>query len=454
MQHFRTFCLFLTYFIVFCFFAHSAHAVPLIRDAEIEYTLRQYADPILKAAGVNPAATNIFIVNDDALNAYVAGGANMFLHTGLIKACATPDMLLGVMAHETGHIAGGHLARGAEQLKQAQLGTILSFVLGAAAGVASRDPGAAATVIAGGQTSVLRNFLSFTRAHEEAADQSAMNSLDKLAISANGLLKILTLLERERRAHPDSPDPYLLTHPLTSIRIDFVRNHVMQSNIPETQYPKTFDLPHKRMLAKLYGFLESPERTLMKYPLSDKSVPARLAQAVAYYKMPDLEKSLATMDALLAQAPEDPFFNELKGQILFENGRVADALVYYEKAVKLLPNSALILTDLGKVELAQPAPRVQNAIVHLEKAINLDRSNPGSWRFLSAAYGRAGNAGMSALALAEEAIIFSDGKTAARQANIALKSLQPATPAYQRALDVQSRAAEMQRSKKDDDKPF
>src|SRR5438067_1876509 len=133
--------------IAFCLISQSALAMPLIRDAEIEHTLRGYVDPIFKAGGLKPSAVKLFIVEDDSLNSYVAGGANMFIHTGLIEQCATPDMLIGVMAHETGHIVGGHLAQGAEQLKNAEMGSILSFVLGAAAAAASRNSGVAAAVI-------------------------------------------------------------------------------------------------------------------------------------------------------------------------------------------------------------------------------------------------------------------------------------------------------------------
>jgi predicted Zn-dependent protease len=200
-----------SFFLVFFFLANEAFAVPLIRDAEIEHTLREYADPIFKVGGLKPSAVHLFIVEDDSLNSYVAGGANMFIHTGLIMDCDTPDMLIGVMAHETGHIVGGHLAQGAEQLKNAELGSILAFILGAAAGVAARNSGAAAGTILGGQGMVGRNYLAFTRAHEEAADTFALRALDQLGISAAGFLKVFELLRRHEREHGGTPDPYMLT---------------------------------------------------------------------------------------------------------------------------------------------------------------------------------------------------------------------------------------------------
>jgi predicted Zn-dependent protease len=435
-------------------FAQSANAIPLIRDAEIEHTLRVYGDPIFKAAGLNPANVKLFIVNDDSLNAYVAGGSNMFLHTGIIMASDTPDMLIGVMAHETGHIAGGHLARGAEKLKNAQLGTIFSVVLGAAAAAATHKPEAAAAVIGGSSNSVMRGFLAHTRTQEESADQAALGFLDKLGISASGMLKTFALLQRNERQHVGARDPYLLTHPLNTDRIEFVRNHVENSKIPEGQYPKSLDILHKRMVAKLFGFMESPERTLQQYPPSDKSVPARMARAIAYYKMPDIDRAITEMDSLISESKSDPFFHELKGQILFENNRQAEALASYEQAAKLLPTSPLILSDLAKVELAQKEPKTHEAITHLEMANSLDATNEFSWRLLATAYGKTGNFGMSYLALAEEAILEDKPDSALKQVEQALTILKEGSPGHQRAQDVKLRAIEMQRTKKEAESPF
>jgi len=438
-----------------CLITNQALAVPLIRDAEIEHTLRVYADPIFKAAGVNPTATKIFIVQDSSLNAYVAGGANMFINTGLIMASESPDVLIGVMAHETGHISGGHLARGAEQLKNAEIGTILTFVLGAATAVASKKPEAAAAVITGGQNTVARNFLSYTRANEQSADQSALNSLDKLGISSNGMLKMFELLKRNERKKFGSPDPYMITHPLTNDRIEFVRNHIEKSKIQINQYPKSYDMLHQRMVAKLYGFLQTPERTLQKYPISDKTIPARLARAVAYYKMPDIERSMMEITSLIEESPSDPFFYELKGQILFENGKTGEALSAYQKAVKLLPDSALILADLGKVEIAQDiGSSTKPAIAHLEKSINIDNSNAEAWRLLATAYGHSNNLPMSYQALAEEALLQGETKTALRMANQAIASLKPDSPAYRRSQDIKNKAEQMRKKEDDESSPF
>lgn len=439
----------------FCLFAQNALAMPLIRDAEIEHTLRQYADPIFRIGGLNPSSVRLFIVNDDALNAFVAGGANMFIHTGLIMSCETPDMLLGVMAHETGHIVGGHLAQGSEKLRNAALGSILTFVLGAAAGIAAGKPEAAAAVITGGQNVVGRSFLAFTRAHEESADQSALAALDKLNISASGMLKMFEMLRRHERAHAGSRDPYLLTHPLTTSRIEHVRDHVEHSSIPKGRYPKHFDQMHERMIAKLYGFIKTPEQTLQHYPISNKSIGARLARAVAYYKMPDTPRAIAEMDSLIAGSPKDPFFHELKGQILFETNHPKEALKSYQEAVRLLPDSALILSDLARVEMAQNDPSlIPSAVKHLEKSTALDDTNAGTWHQLAGAYGRAGNTGMASLALAEEAMLRDDPLRALKNLEQALPLLKEGSPSRQRAQDIKAHALEMQRKKKESESPF
>jgi len=435
MRPTRTSCILAT---LLCLLSSTTQAATLIRDAEIEHTLRRFGDPLFQAAGLKPSNVKLFIVQDDSLNAFVAGGMNMFIHTGLIEATTTPDMLIGVMAHETGHIAGGHLAKGGEKLKDAMLGSIFTYVLGAAAAVASKNPGAAAAVITGGQNTVARNFLSYTRANENAADQAALGFLDKLNMSAEGMLKMFQTLQRSARQHIGATDPYLMTHPLNADRINLVRNHVDRSDIPQGQYPKSLDMLHQRMLAKLYGFIESPEKTLLKYPVTNRSVPARLARAVAYYKMPDIERSMKEMDSLLAEAPKDPFFHELKGQILYENRMSREALAQYQTANNLLPNNPLIMTDLAKIELDLGDNK--SAIAHLEKATSLDNSNPSTWYFLALAYGKAGNIGMSSLALAEQFMLLGDDSNATRHALEATKQLPAGSPSHRRAEDLKNSA--------------
>lgn len=436
---YRIFCVFLSLF----FGVSSAAQAGLIRDAESEHTLRLFADPIFRAAQLDPSRIKLFIIEDDVINAYVAGGENMFLHTGLLLAADQPGMLLGVIAHETGHIAGGHLARGGEQLRKAQLGTILSFVLGAAAGAAGSGQ-AAAGVIAGGQQATLRTFLAFTRANEQAADQAALKFLDALHISATGMADMFSLLERNERMHGGTPDPYAQTHPLSAERVRVVEHHIETSSIPAGQIPSNLALAHARMLAKLRGFLWTPEQTLAKYPPRDQSLPGMIARAVAYYKMPDIERALGEIDAAIKQYPTDGYLYELRGQILFENRRVEEAMKSYARAVELLPEAGLIHAALGETQLALNLPALlPKAITQLERATQLDDSYSHAWRLLATAYGKAGKLGMSYLALAEEAALADDKKEILRNAKQALAQLPPKSPAAQRAHDLQELAKQI-----------
>jgi predicted Zn-dependent protease len=439
--------------LLLAFFPVLAQADSLIRDAEIEDTLRAYGNPIFEMAGLNPKAIHIFIVDDPTINAYVAGGANMFIHTGLILKTDRPSMLIGVMAHETGHMAGGHLAQGTEQLKDAQLGSILSALLGVAI-VAGGGHDAGMAVLSAGQEAALRNFLHFSRSNESAADQAGLNYLDKLNISASGMLRMLEILRQDENRSYGTPDPYTRTHPLNIDRITHIRNHVMQSTIPEDKVPSNFALRHARMIAKLTGFMKPPEETLRLYPLSDKSIPARYGRAIAYYRIPDLPKALAEMDSLIKEKPRDPFFYELRGQILFENGHIAEAAGSYGKAASLLPDSALILTDYGKVLIAsEDINALPKAIAALDHASLLDNSNPDTWHELGIAYGKKGNLGKSYLSFAEEASLEDKPGEILRNVDMALKNLGNDYPAKLRANDLKM-LAEKQRKELKDNKEY
>ncbi len=429
-------------------FPPAGYAVSLIRDAEIEDTLRAYGNPIFRAAGLNPEAVHIFIVNDPTINAYVAGGSNMFIHTGLILKTDRPSMLIGVMAHETGHMAGGHLAQGTEQLKDAQLGTVISALLGVAAAAGGGGGEAGMAIMSAGQEIALRNFLHFSRSNESAADQAGLNYLDRLGISAFGMLRMLEILRQNENRSYGTPDPYTRTHPLNIDRITHIRDHVLHSSIPEGFTPAEFTGRHARMLAKLTGFIGSPEQTLLTYPLKDTSIPARYARTIAYYRIPNLPKALAELDTLIRTKPDDPFFHELRGQVLFENGKIPDAVQSYSKAAALLPDSALILTDYGKVLIATENPaNLAQAVRILERSSVLDNSNADTWHFLAIGYGKLGNLGMSYLSLAEEASLADNPKDVLRNVTLALKQLGHDNPARLRANDLKLIAEKAKKDK-------
>jgi predicted Zn-dependent protease len=435
----RVFPFYALLFVLPVLFALPASAQSFIRDAEIEQTLRNYAAPILQSAQLEPENVRLFIINDPSINAFVAGGSNIFLHTGLLLAADDPTMILGVIAHEAGHIAGGHLAQGAEQLENAQLSTILSYVLGAAAGVAGGGNAGAAIVTAGQQLAE-RKFLSFTRMNEEAADTAALSYLDTTQVSAAGLLNLLEKLRLKETVYRGRIDPYALTHPLSKERISHIRGHLLHSTIAEDTVPEGYQQSFERMIAKLQGFLQPPDITLSQYPAEDYSLKARYARAVAYHRLSKLDASLKEMEALLETAPEDPFFLELRGQILAESGKPSEALPYYRKAAEKLPDSALLHQELGATLLTQKPPAYTEALAELKRSSLLDNSNATTWELLGQCHTALNEKGQAALAYAEAALLQNKSLEAIRYASTALKTLPRHSPSRLRAEDIEEEA--------------
>ena len=415
----------------------------LIRDVETETMLRTFEMPVWHAAGLDPNALHFYIVQDPQLNSFVAGGQNIFMNTGTIERADRPNELVGIMAHETGHIAGGHLARFAAEMHDATIKAIIAMVVGGAAALAGGQPGGIGGAMAGGEGVGERSFLSFSVAQEGAADHAALGFLDSTHQSSKGLLDFFKILEPEELLSPARQDPYLRTHPLTQERIEYVRQHVLQSPYTKNPDPPQWIAMLNNVKAKLHGFLDPPAVTLEKYPADDKSVPARYARAIAYYRIPELEKALAEIDGLIHDQPNNPYFWELKGQMLFENGRVADAVAPYQRAVAL--NSApLLRVELAQVELETGDPSLlPKALAQLSDAVSYESDNPDAWHFLAIAYGRSNNIGMAALSLAEEGMANGDYKTAIQQSQRARQIL-PAGPQRQRAEDIHSEAKRIQ----------
>jgi predicted Zn-dependent protease len=416
--------------------ASAQESISFIRDAEVEATIRQFVSPVFAVAGLDPAVIRIYLVNDARLNAFVAGGQNLFLHTGLLIRSQSPNQVIGVAAHETGHIAGGHLARTQEALRNATIQGIIAMVLGAAAAAASGGQGAGG-VIAGGAGVMQRSYLQYSVEQEAKADQAGLGFLDATGQSSKGLLEFFRILENEDLLSPARQDPYLRTHPLTRQRIEYVQEYVNHSRFSSVPDKPEFIEMHKRMVAKLTGFLGSSGQTLAQYKESDTSVAARYARAVAYYRIPNIAKALPLIDGLIAQEPKNSYFHEFKGQMLFENGKVAEAVGPYEEAVRLQPDSALLRTELGQVQIEADDPALnKRALANLSEGVRLEPDNGNAWHFLAVAYGRQDDIGMAALALAEEALTQGDKKLAVQQATRATQILKTGTPAWLRAEDL------------------
>ncbi|NNG05448.1 MAG: M48 family metalloprotease [Inquilinus sp.] len=420
--------------------AGQGSRLSLIRDAEIEHIIRQYAEPIFQAAGINAASVDIYLVNDPRPNAFVAGGLNLFVTTGLLIQAKGADQLLGVIAHETGHMAGGHLARGQEQLENARKTAIISALLGVAAAVAAGDAGAGAAVISGGQQVAERTFLAYSRGMESAADQAATTYLDTLGYSAEGMLSFFEQLEDQEVLEQSRQTEYVRTHPLTRDRIDFIRRHVSLSPNSGQELPVRYHDWFDRIQAKLIGFLQ-PQAALQRMP-DNGGIADRYGRAIARYRRGDLQGALAAIDSLLAAEPENPFFHELKGQMLLEGGDPAAARSSYVRAAELYPGESTILVPLAQTMLASGGPAdLEAAVTHLRRAIASPRgATPLAWRLLATAYGRRGEMGLAAVALAEEALAKGDNETARQQADRAIRELPEGSAGWLLAQDVRRAA--------------
>ncbi len=424
---------------VFSQTAQSAYAGGLLRDAEIESVMREMADPIFVTADIIPPEdVRIFLVDDDSINAFVAGGLNMFIHIGLIKAAPEPEMLYGVIAHETGHIAGAHLSKMRDIMQRATIGSVIGAVIGVGA-IAGGARGAGAGVLSGTQNMAMRNMLSDIRVHEESADHAALNYLDSLGISASGMQDMFAVLRRNERGA--NHDPYLMSHPLSKDRVTTVRNHVMQSSIPSGAVPDKMKSAYPRMRARLIGFTESYDDVLRQFPESDMSFAGRYARAIALYRVNQIDKALSMLDALKKESPNDPFLFDTQGQILFEHGQLARAEAAYQQAHKLLPDSNLIMTDLAKTLIEQNTPAKDAAATGLlVQATTNDKSLAFAWRLLGIAYGKQGKLGESYLALAQESAATGNYKEAKTYLARAKPLLKEGTREAQAANELEQEA--------------
>lgn len=416
--------------------APGAAAQSLIRDAKIEETLRVYTDPLLEAAGLAPADVRIFIVDDDSLNAFVAGGQNIFVHTGLILEADTPNELIGVLAHETGHISGGHLARRRQAAGQAMGPALISIGLGVLA-IAAGAPDAGAALIAGSQQFAMASFVRHTQVQESAADQAGAEFLEATGQSGRGLISFFNDNLRPYEFQTRRVPPYLMTHPYSSDRVEALRERVERSEHYDTPDSEDYLRRFAFMQAKLVGFIRSQGQTLARYPRSDTSQPARYARAVAYYRVSDLERATAELDSLIAEDPDNAYYQELMGQILFESGRSEESVSYHRRSLELDPGQPLLQINLARALIAaEGRAGADEAVTLLSAAVAREPDNAFAWRELASARDLRGERALAELASAEQNFSIGDYGRALNFAERARRDLPRNTPAYQRAADI------------------
>lgn len=407
-----------------------------IRDTEIERIIRGYADPVLEAAGIPPKSVDIYLLNDPSINAFVTRGSDMYIHTGLLVQADRPAQVIGVIAHETGHIAGGHVARMGDAFAAAAMPMLITMGLGLIA-MAAGSPDAGMALLTSGQHIAERTILRHSRIQESAADQAAVTYLTRIGQSARGLLEITEKFRHMEILSAQKQNPYVRTHPLSSDRIASLSERTKNSPYADILESKEQVFEFEMMKAKLYGFLNRPELTFYRYPASDTSMPARYARAVAYYRIPEVDKALAEIDSLIADQPNNPYFQELKGQIFFETGRAAEAIPYHNKSVELLPDAPLLRINLAQAMIATEDSGLNAAAIrHLETAILSEQENSFAWHQLAVAYARQGKIGKADLATAERHFNNRQMGPAVAFAKRARINVVKGSTHWQRAMDI------------------
>ncbi len=422
--------------------AAPAAARTVIRDAEIERTVAMLARPVFEAAGVPPASVRLFVLLDPAPNAFVAGGRNMVFTTGLIQRFDRPEALTGVIAHETGHITGGHLARRQVAAREFSGPALLATLAAVAAAAAAGSPELGAAAALGGSSAMQRAMLAFSRAEEAAADQAAVDYLTRARIDPEGMLVVLRQFKGQEVFATSRIDPYAQTHPLSSERIALLERRVAASPALGARFDPEHAYWHDRMRAKLDGFLGRPETVLDRAGTAPDpdSEPNLYRRAIALHRLADADGALAVMDRLQTLRPDDPFYYALRGQILFEAARPAEAIAPYRRAVALAPDEALLAGGLGRALLAGGGSEAE-AIAVLERAVRDDPGEAGVLRDLATAYARSGQDGLAALATAERLALQGQLRDAGRLAQRALDLLPRGSPGWIRADDIAAAAA-------------
>lgn len=421
--------------IILC--VQPAIAQSLLRDAETEAFFDEISAPLIKAAGLEPENVDIVLVNDRSINAFVAGGQAVYIHVGLIEAAESANEVQGVIAHELGHVVGGHAVRFGEGIKPATGISILSLILAAAA-IAAGSGEAGAGILGAGQQAALGKFLAYTRGQEGVADASGAAYLSKAGITGKGSIAFFKKLQNfEFRLGIPQEDSYNRTHPLSGERISVLQDTYQSDPAWNATPNPKWQADFLRIKGKLLGFIEDPNKTLVKYPEHNKTIPARYARAYAWHRSAYPDKALDEAKSLLAATPDDPYFLELYGQILLESGHPADALEPLREATSLTNNQPLIAAIFGHALIAtEDKSNLDEAERILKAAVIKDNQNPFAWYQLGLVYAQRGDTPRAALASAERYLMTREPQLALPNAQAAMAGLKENTPDWLRAQDI------------------
>lgn len=423
----------------------QVRSLGIIRDTETENLLRDYTRPLFRAAGVQSSDPTVIIINDRSFNAFVANGRRIFINAGAILDSRNPNELIGVIAHETGHIAGGHLARLREAVDRAQIIAVIGMLVGAGAAAAGAVGGragagagqAAPGVLAAGPEIAMRGLLSYQRGEEAAADRAAIGYLNATGQSARGMISTFRRLQDENAFVLRNLDPYTVSHPFPADRIASIEPLVRASPHYNAVDPPALVARHDLVRAKLSGFMERSEQITRRYPPTDNSLPARYARTIQMFRFGDRNRAVSMADELIRAQPRNPHFHEIKGQILLETGRPELALEPLRRAIQLAPNPSLIRMMLGHALVTAGDDRMlDEAIRELRRALQREPDSPEGYGHLATAYGRKGDRGQADLAAAQAAFLRGDMGAARSLARRAQASLPQGSPGWLRADDI------------------
>ena len=415
-------CLFLT-------IGNQAYAFSVIRDAEIEEVVTGWVKSIFKVVGLPPENAEIVLINDPSINAFVAGGQTIFVHTGLFTNATSIDDVMFVLSHETGHIIGGHITRGISAMEKAQTTTLISTILGGILAVAAGRPDAGIAVMIGSQGSALGQFLTYRQTEESSADRTAVDVLEKLGYSMQGFTNIMRDLRRLERLNDESDTGYLRTHPMTQDRMRDLDRFTKKA--PPVKQDKSFE----RIKAKLIGFMEKPQDVLSHY--RGNTFADRYAQAIAYYQKHEWEKSLSILNQLIKENPSDPYLYELKGQFSFEKGKTDDAIKNYEKANLLKPNQPLLELALAQAYLEKDDQKLaEKALPFLIQATLHEPDLALGWRLMATAYNKMNKPSLADYAMTEYERTSDKLSAAQKRAKKLLSKFDENSIYYQRLQDI------------------
>lgn len=422
---------------------NKGSGISLIRDAEIESLIRLYTKPIFQAAGLNPGSVHVYLINDPRINAFVAGGQRIFINTGLLSQAKTPNEVIGVLAHETGHIAGGHLSRLREEVAKASTQAIVGLLVGLGAMVAasrSNSPSAGQVGMAALQAPQLmiqNQLLAYVRTQEDSADRAGVKFLTATGQSAKGMHDTFKRLSDQILYQAHYIDPYQQSHPMPADRVRALAELARASPYWDKKDPPTLQQRHDLMRAKLFGFIDRPDAVLRRYPMSNQSLAARYARAIASYRFANAVGAQAQIDALIQAQPQNAYFHELKGQALLEGGKPAEAIAPLRRAVALAPNPVLIQILLAQALLAtNDKAHADEALKLLETSLRREPESPDAYTQIAVAYGRKGDLGHADLASAQSAFVRGDLLTARQLATRAKTHFPVGSPGWVKADDI------------------